>query len=413
MKAESRQSRPEIRKSRRVRLILARGRHLIMAGLIGIMTFSNSEALLASEKDPSPAIQVRVYNYSQASPAILAAAEHEASRILDKAGLRVAWLECPVTPVAVPQQEPCQRVLEGTDISLRVLATPIRNIFQDTAFGFAIYPVLASVYYEYALRRAKNDDAEFEIPIILGCVIAHELGHLLLGSGGHSHEGIMQARWESSQFRQLMIGTLLFKAEQSKAMQESARTRTEGQSRDPEITGAIYDDVQLPPKILADAEDEATRIFRKAGLKMLWAPCTLSKLPAEDDPRCHHLASAVHPSLRIVPHVSKSSEIFGVAFLSAEGTGGYSDVSYNAVEELNHNWHFGLARVLGTVMAHELGHLLLGSNAHSSIGIMQRHWGPGQVRQIMMGGLLFTEEQSRAMEESARNQTDPASQSPD
>ena len=108
---------------------------------------------------------------------------------------------------------------------LRVLAAPIQNKFQNTVFGFTIHPVLASVYYEYALRRAKSDDAEFEVQIILGCAIAHELGHLLLGTNSHSDKGIMQPRWEPNQVRQLMMGTLLFSTEQSKLMREQARTR--------------------------------------------------------------------------------------------------------------------------------------------------------------------------------------------
>ena len=92
-------------------------------------------------------------------------------------------------------------------------------------FGFTVHPVFASVYYEFAMRRAKSDHAELEIPIILGCVIAHELGHLLLGTNGHSRTGIMQPRWEPNQVRQLMIGTLLFTTEQSKLMRAQARTR--------------------------------------------------------------------------------------------------------------------------------------------------------------------------------------------
>ena len=76
---------------------------------------------------------------------------------------------------------------------MRILPAPVLDKFQDSVFGFAVHPVLASVYYEFALRRARSDDAEFELPIILGCVMAHELGHLLLGSNSHSDKGIMLA----------------------------------------------------------------------------------------------------------------------------------------------------------------------------------------------------------------------------
>lgn len=58
---------------------------------------------------------------------------------------------------------------------LRVLSEPTQDKFQDTVFGFAVVPILASVYYDHALRTAKKDNAEYEVPIILGSVIAHEV----------------------------------------------------------------------------------------------------------------------------------------------------------------------------------------------------------------------------------------------
>ena len=143
-----------------------------------------------------PTITVLVANYSQASPAILAAAEREAGRILGQAGLRASWIECSVGPSTISTQDPCQKAPEANGIRLRILPGPVLDKFQDSVFGFAIHPVLASVYYEFALRRARRDDAEFELPIILGCVMAHELGHLLLGSNSHSDRGIMLPRWE-------------------------------------------------------------------------------------------------------------------------------------------------------------------------------------------------------------------------
>jgi len=200
-----------------------------MAAMIGAMGFASSETALASQDGP-PAITVLVANYSQASPAILAAAEREAGRILGQAGLRASWLECSVVPSTVSTQDPCQRAPEANGIRLRILAAPVQDKFQDSVFGFAVHPVLASVYYEFALRRARRDEADFELPIILGCVMAHELGHLLLGSNSHFDRGIMLARWEVNQVRQLMMGTLLFTPEQSKLMRLEAQARSDRQN---------------------------------------------------------------------------------------------------------------------------------------------------------------------------------------
>lgn len=55
-------------------------------------------------------------------------------------------------------------------------------------------------------------------------------------------------------------------------------------------------------------------------------------------------------------------------------------------------------------MAHEIGHLLLGPNAHSTAGIMQMRWDPTQIRLAVMRRLFFTDEQSKIMRAHAYSQ---------
>jgi hypothetical protein len=192
---------------------------------VGIMGLAFQGVALAGSEGPSPAIRIRVNNYTPASPAVLAGAEREAARILSAAGLRTIWLDCPVEHSISTTQAPCEEALETSDIVLRVVSESTQNKFQDTVFGFAVHPILASVYYEYPMRLAVGDNAEFELPIILGCVIAHELGHLLLGSNSHSGSGIMQPRWERKQVHQAMTGAMLFTPAQSKHIQTEAQSR--------------------------------------------------------------------------------------------------------------------------------------------------------------------------------------------
>jgi hypothetical protein len=220
----------------------------VVMGLVGAMGLAVSETVFAGVAGASPTIRVRVDNYTQASREILAEAEREASRIFSEAGLKVVWLDCPPRPSTAVPQDPCQERLEATDISLRVLAEPAQNRFQDTVFGFAVHPVLASVYYDYVLHRARSGDAEFEVPVILGCVMAHEIGHLLLGPNSRSSSGVMQTRWERKQIRQAMTGTLLFTPEQAKLIQAETQTRMrlETASLKERPMGAV--DRQVEPK---------------------------------------------------------------------------------------------------------------------------------------------------------------------
>ena len=110
--------------------ILAGASFGLMAAMIGAMGFASSETALASQDAP-PAITVLVANYSQASPAILAAAEREAGRILGQAGLRASWLECPVTIHSWPKTLVRKRP-QTTGLRLRILPAPVLDKFQDT-----------------------------------------------------------------------------------------------------------------------------------------------------------------------------------------------------------------------------------------------------------------------------------------
>ena len=197
----------------------------ITTGLLVVLGFTSANNSSALAADSSPTIRVRTTNYTEATAATVSKAEHEAGRILGEADLNVIWIDCQLRQTAANPTDPCQQELQPADIVLRVLPDHARNGVQDGAFGFAVLPVLASVYYEHAVRLARSDGAEFEVPIILGFVIAHEIGHLLLGSNSHSETGIMQGQWERKQVRKLMKGDLHFTAQQSKLIRAEGRTR--------------------------------------------------------------------------------------------------------------------------------------------------------------------------------------------
>jgi len=102
--------------------------------------------------------------------------------------------------------------------------------------------------------------------------------------------------------------------------------------------------------------------------------------------------------LRIVPGSWMNGDAtFGVAFLSAEGKGVYCDVYYGSVEKFHKDSDVSIPPILGHVMAHEIGHLLLGTHAHSPAGIMLPQWHGNELRRLMMGTLLFTPQQARAV----------------
>ena len=149
----------------------------------------------------------------------------------------------------------------------------------------------------------------------------------------------------------------------------------------PQVIVSVYNDAGVAATVLAEAERRAARIFARSrsgsGLGGLFAtnhvgPDALVRarragglgVDCRVRPARRHPFSTA-PVLAGVRPARRANEVFGVAFLSVEGTGCYSDVFYDRALELHTDWKVGLADILGNVMAHELGHLLLGSNAHS------------------------------------------------
>lgn len=172
--------------------------------------------------EPAPTVTIRVYNYVKAPPAILAAAEIEAGKILTSAGLHTVWMDCLSKQLTVELQEFCQPNWTADAPSIRLLPGHNTTQFQESEFGYASIPLYATINYDHVTRRAHRDNLQDDLSIILGCVIAHELGHLLLRHPGHSSAGIMQPQWGYAQIRQALTGHLRFTAEQSKAIQERA-----------------------------------------------------------------------------------------------------------------------------------------------------------------------------------------------
>jgi len=164
------------------------------------------------------------------------------------------------------------------------------------------------------------------------------------------------------------------------------------------ITVSVFSDVPVPRGLLDGAERRAGQIFSVAGVEITWINCTQA---ADTGPRpaCTRDYGPDDFVLRITSHVSgvTSDAAFGVAFLGSNGRGRYADVFWKRAQAFDPDSSSRLDRILGSVMAHELGHLLLGRHSHSVTGVMRAHWGSNELRCINMGALYFLPEQGKRM----------------
>lgn len=167
-----------------------------------------------------------------------------------------------------------------------------------------------------------------------------------------------------------------------------------GSSGGRKVTVLVNDSAQVPVAVLRQAEQETARIFALAGIDIAWVNCEA----VIGEYRCREAPGTNQFVLHIVPTGKTSSDlVFGVAFLAEDGSGKYCNVFFDRIREAHGDLGASTAQLLGTVAAHELGHLLLGSHAHSNWGIMEPVWKEEALRQAGMGTFLFTAEQGGLM----------------
>lgn len=159
------------------------------------------------------------------------------------------------------------------------------------------------------------------------------------------------------------------------------------------LTISVFNDAGASPSVISQARNRATLILRRAGVSLVWLDCGTPGNPPPNS-SCSDLAFLQHFSVRLVSTAGRPSEdTFGQTFQNAAGEGNYALVYFNvlAASSVTESVHAG--DLLGFVIAHELGHLLLGRNSHSATGLMAPVWQASEVRMASQGILFFNNAQ--------------------
>lgn len=188
--------------------------------------------LLAARAHPSQAdenitISVRIYNYANLDPGSLSEAQRRAATLFKHAGLIVSWMPCPVS-------DGCSQPLGTGDIVLNLLSDKAgRRLLQSSeTLGLAVPGGSSRLGTAYVFVKKVDDLAltgRFSVrsdiarAVVRAHVIAHEIGHLLLGPGAHSNDGIMSWPWSSAVVKRIADMNLFFRPEEARLMRERLR----------------------------------------------------------------------------------------------------------------------------------------------------------------------------------------------
>jgi hypothetical protein len=173
-----------------------------------------------------------------------------------------------------------------------------------------------------------------------------------------------------------------------------------------QLTVSLYNDAEIPRSTLQRAEEVAGRIYLQAGITIEWqdgtGPLSSEKIADSSE------GAGSSVTLRIVSRPrTLSGEDFGIAFVGDDGRPQQADVFFASIEHFRETSSASISAILGHVMAHELGHLLLGQKSHSETGIMQARWEGPQLRQLSMGALRFGKHESERIRNRLSNPNFP------
>jgi hypothetical protein len=130
--------------------------------------------------------------------------------------------------------------LRQTEFVIKLLPSEMMRRFhrRRACLGFAALPdrpdnetwatdafVCTTCVAELALAKGRELERDALYEAILGSVMAHELGHLLIGIEGHSAAGIMHMPWNLDEFTMLLQHRLLFTGGEERKIQAQVRSR--------------------------------------------------------------------------------------------------------------------------------------------------------------------------------------------
>jgi hypothetical protein len=137
----------------------------------------------------------------------------------------------------------------------------------------------------------------------------------------------------------------------------------------------VYRSSEVASEALGVALNVAEATFAAASVSVVWKVCG----PAE----CNVPPTPTERLVRLVRAPeggSRDTRCLGDALIDAQkGTGVLATVYIDRVLDLARHFDINYTTLLGRTIAHEIGHLLLATNTHSSSGLMRELWSPDEL----------------------------------
>jgi hypothetical protein len=194
----------------------------------------------AGSLQASSGITIHVSDYAKVDGETLKEAEKVAAGIFREVGVEIRWVDIDLTLEGEREKYASDEVSSLSHIQLSIFPREMaqRSDVPANAMGLApgsgtdrhlIYVfynrVEAASQRQFRARMDKKTDMIASKSKILGCAIAHELGHVLLNLEIHSATGIMRGGWDKKDLMDIAFGSLSFTSQQAEVIRAEALRR--------------------------------------------------------------------------------------------------------------------------------------------------------------------------------------------
>jgi hypothetical protein len=158
----------------------------------------------------------------------------------------------------------------------------------------------------------------------------------------------------------------------------------------------VYDYTGLSPAALHEFTSRTQAILASSGASLEVDACARGNALCES-----RSGSSRQVVIRVVPDWGKNKtsanlEKLGMSVAGQNG-GAYGTVFLKAAEEMASDANLPQTTVLAYAAAHEVGHLLLGAQAHTKRGLMKAIWAGDDFRAMAQNGVHFSPEQAHEL----------------
>jgi len=180
------------------------------------------------------------------------------------------------------------------------------------------------------------------------------------------------------------------------------RAAPECRERDLAVTVQLHDYVHVPSERLSRAMEIVTQMYGKIGVRIDWLGVSrrdTRRVHSTIDPKTPRVPIAQITVIILTPAMAARGRIpegvLGYAAVPVEGgMGRIAYMIYDRVRRVAEEGRVNEVALLGFVLTHETGHLLLGRGARSTAGLMKCYWDRLKMQEVDALNMEFSELQA-------------------